>query len=67
MDLRPLGYTALRPLPFLPVYPFPDASHPSPSAPQKFDDRKGNRKKFSCPNPGGRSASLLFKANPQFP
>ena len=67
MDLRPLGFTGLQPLPSLPVCPFPDASPPSPSAPRKFDDRKGNRKKFSCPSPGGRSASLLFRANPQSP
>lgn len=58
-------HLALQPLPFLPVYPFPDTSIP-PFCPQKFDDRKGNRKKFSCPNPGGRSTSL-FKANPRFP
>lgn len=47
MSCKPLRLAQLQPLPFLPVYPFPAASHPSPSAPRKFDNRKGNRKKSS--------------------
>lgn len=56
--------------PFPPSLPhFTVVSHPYPqSSSKKFDDRKGNqkgrKKKFSSPRPGGRSASLLFGANP---
>lgn len=64
-DSRPLRYTRLQPslsclstpsqpLPILPLLP-----------PKSLTTAKETKKKFSCPSPGGRSASLLFAANPQ--
>lgn len=53
--------------PFPPSLSFPAASHPSPSAPKSWTTAKEIEKKFSSPDPGGRSASLLFAANPQSP
>lgn len=49
MDLRSLGYTGLQPLPFLPVYPFPDAPIPPPLPPESLTTAKETEKSSLVP------------------
>lgn len=63
---NPSFYTTPAPS-FPPSLPFPAASHPSPQPPKVGRPQRKPKKKFSTPDPGGRSASLLFAVNPQSP